>query len=285
MALDLDVLPAGPLAVLQTYIEQEQLTIPVLPAVAIDMLRMYKEPDANARGMAELIQKDQSLVSSVLRVCNSAAYGGVRPITSLQLAIARLGVRVLGRIAVSHIVRGKVFSGYNHEDEMAEIWSHAQLTALLGTELARLARRDEEEAYLCGLLHSVGKPTAFQAIEDLKAKRKIDVTSDEASALAEAFHCQVGHRVAMAWSLPATVQATCLHYLAPDEAPDEAVGVVSLVHLASRLARAFRDRDDEAAREVGAASEVALLGIAPRDLEALVQRADELVEKSEKISD
>lgn len=279
MAIDLDHKLDTPRGILQAYIDEAQLTIPVLPAVAIEMLRMYKDPDANARAMADLIQKDQSLVGSVVRVCNSAAYGGVRPITSLQLAIARLGIRVLGRIAVSHIVRGKVFSAHAHEKEMAALWTHAQLTALLASEVAGACGMENEEAYLCGLLHSVGMPTVYQAIEELKSRRAIDLSTAMETALAEEFHRRVGFMVTEAWTLPLVVRWSCLHYETPAEAPPEAAQIVAVVHLATRLARAFLDNDSP--DELLASPALATLGLAPERLQTLIDDQETFIQKAQ----
>jgi HD-like signal output (HDOD) protein len=279
MAIDLDQKLDTPRGILQAYIDEAQLTIPVLPAVAIEMLRLYKDPDTNTRAMADLIQKDQSLVGSVIRVCNSAAFGGVRPITSLQLAIARLGIRVLGRIAVSHIVRGKVFSAHAHEQEMAAIWKHAQLAALLASELAGSCGVDNEEVFLCGLLHSVGKPTVYQAIEELKSKRAIDVTTAMESALAEEFHCRVGFQVTEAWTLPLIVRWSCLYYETPAEAPPEASRIIAVVHLATRLSRAFLHNDSP--DTLLESPTLATLGLAPDRLQKLIDNAEALIQKAE----
>ncbi len=279
MAIDIDATLDTPRAILKAYIDEAQLTIPVLPAVAIEMLRMYKDPDANARAMADLIQKDQSLVGSVVRVCNSAAYGGVRPITSLQLAIARLGIRVLGRIAVSHIVRGKVFTAHAHEQEMAAIWKHAQLAALLASEVAGMAGMEGEEAFLCGLLHSVGKPTVYQAIEELKSRRAIDVSTAMESALAEEFHCRVGFLVTEAWTLPLVVRWSCLYYETLAEAPPEAARIVAIVHLATRLATAFLAY--ESPDDLLSSPALATLGLGPERLQTLVDDAETIVRKAE----
>jgi len=278
MAIDLDSKLDTQRGILQAYIDEAQLTIPVLPAVAIEMLRMYKDPDANARAMADLIQKDQSLVGSVVRVCNSAAYGGVRPITSLQLAIARLGIRLLGRIAVSHIVRGKVFTAHAHEQEMAAIWKHAQLAALLASELAGVCGMESEEAFLCGLLHSVGKPTVYQAIEDLKSRRAIDLTMAMEIALAEEFHRRVGFLVAEAWTLPLVVRWSCLYFETPDEAPPEATRIVAVVHLATRLAHAFLD--NESPGDLLASPALTTLGLTPGRFQALIDDAETFIQKA-----
>lgn len=269
---------------LKAYLAAERLTIPVLPAVAIEMLRLYKDPDANAREMAELIQRDQSLVGSVIRVCNSAAYGGVRPITSLHLAIARLGIRVLGRIAVAHIVRGRVFSAYAHEQEMAAVWAHAQLTALLADEIARLGRADPEEAYLCGLLHTIGRPMVYQALDDLKNRGEIEMDLAEETRLAEAFYSEVGYRVSVEWALPAGVTAACRFHRDPESAPAESAQVVAIVHLAGRMAGVFLNPGLDTRESLAESPSVARLGLPATVIPALFEQSEALVLRAENMA-
>ena len=64
------------------------LELPVLPAVAIEVLASSVDEQADAKRLAQLIQQDQSLASHVLRVVNAPVFRGTTEIVALQQAIA-----------------------------------------------------------------------------------------------------------------------------------------------------------------------------------------------------
>ena len=69
-----------------------ELKLPVLPAVAADVLACIDGDDCDAHSLAELIQRDPSLAANLLRVANSARFAPSEPIVSLNQAISRLGL-------------------------------------------------------------------------------------------------------------------------------------------------------------------------------------------------
>ena len=77
------------------------LKLPVLPAVAANVLAMSQSEDSDAARLAALIQKDPALASNVLRIVNTAAFRGAAEIVALQQAIARLGMARIREIALS----------------------------------------------------------------------------------------------------------------------------------------------------------------------------------------
>ena len=82
-------------------LNSSSLELPVMPRVASKVLALTHDPNAEVSDLSELIHSDQSIASHVLRIANSAAYGGGDQIVSLQQAVARLGMNLLGEIAIA----------------------------------------------------------------------------------------------------------------------------------------------------------------------------------------
>ena len=142
--------------------------MPLLPAVAGQVLSLARSQDTRAAELAQVIHSDQSLVSHVLRVANSAAYGWNAQIVSLHQAVARLGFERIAEIALAVAVGGRLFRPDRRKAELQRLWSHSVAAAFCAQEAARLLRRNAETAFLCGLLHDIGKPVVLEAVQSVE---------------------------------------------------------------------------------------------------------------------
>jgi HD-like signal output (HDOD) protein len=147
-----------------TQLEQGSLDLPLLPVVGNQILQLSGDPNADVTKLSSLIQQDQALAGQILRIANSPAYLPRSPIVSLQQAIAWLGMNMLAGLAFSVSVQSGVFTIKGYEKEIRRLWSHALATGLYGKEIARRIRHNVENAFLCGLLHSIGKPVILHLL-------------------------------------------------------------------------------------------------------------------------
>ena len=105
------------------------LELPFLPETAAEVVASCNSGDCDARELAELLQRDQSLASHVLRVANSAAYAPKEAIVSLQQATSRLGVATICEIAIAVSLHGNVFRVPGHKVRVRELWIHSATSA------------------------------------------------------------------------------------------------------------------------------------------------------------
>jgi HD-like signal output (HDOD) protein len=216
-----------------------QLPVPLLPQVASEVLQAASDDGSDAAQLSRLIHKDPALAARILRISNSAAYRPTMPITSLQQAIARLGLTTLRQVALAVSVQGGVFSLPGFEGELRALWRHSLATALYSKEIARLRRGNGDEAFLCGLLHRIGAPVVLQAAVNLAKPLGVSARSLEgrmalfrvASELAAA----AGASIATAWKLPDAVIACMVHHADPAAAGEHAAAA-ALVFVAAQLA-------------------------------------------------
>lgn len=191
----------------------------MLPQVASQVLQLTTDTRADATKLSQLIHRDQALAGHILKIANSVAYGGRVPIVSLQQAIARLGMNLIGEIAFAACVRNRVFHLPNHEDEMRRLWRQSIASGTYAKEIARLLRRNVEAAFLCGLLHNVGWPIALQAISDIEKEHGISASAEEVTTLLDEFGFGFGRLITERWELPDSVKEAILHYHEFDSAP------------------------------------------------------------------
>ena len=230
---------------LKAYLNEEKLKIPVLPDVISRVIELINHPTVNANTLARLIHKDQALAGYVLRVSNSPMYAGAKEIVTLRQAIARIGARTLGKIALSITMQGSVFKAKGYEAEMKSIWRSSLSAGALAQEIGNCVRYPSESLYLCGLLHTVGKPVILQALEDLKEEFDLPLSYEGGLQLMEHFYQGVGGKVAEQWKLPESVKNAALFYKAPEKSPTNTMEV-RITYLADKLADFVDNEPDEA---------------------------------------
>ena len=226
-------------------LEYDDLTIPVLPKIAQDVLMMSNNPDADMDDLSRLIYQDQSIASHVLHISNSVAYGGFERIDSIDVAVARLGMKLLSEIAVSVSVKKNIFNIPRYKSEIKHMWRHSLASAIFANELARYAKMNQETLYMCGLLHEIGKPVTLFTINNLPKEIKEGLTRDNVMVLVEEFHMSVGTIVTRQWELPESIQLANLYYKDWHNTPRYRKETV-ITYLSDRLAkRVLREDDNE----------------------------------------
>ena len=189
-----------------TQLEQGTLDLPLLPVVAHQVLQLSGDPNADATKLSTLIQQDQALAGQILRIANSPAYAPRSPIVSLQQAIAWLGMTMLAGLAFSVSVQSGIFTIKGYEKEIRGLWCQALATGLYGKEIARRIRHNVENAFLCGLLHTIGKPVLLHLILTSQSNHEVSPSWKILEPIIQEFHISAGTKLAEVWKLPEPVQ-------------------------------------------------------------------------------
>ena len=63
-------------------------TLPTPPFVAMEIIRLTRDPDSSATDLAEVLSNDPVLATRVLQIANSPAYGLAREVTTVERATA-----------------------------------------------------------------------------------------------------------------------------------------------------------------------------------------------------
>ncbi len=261
-------LPDGVRRMLAQRLE-EHLELPFQSTTTAQVMALCNDESCDAAKLSELISLDQSLAGHVLGVSNSAAYAPVEPIVSLHQAVSRLGISAVCEIALAVSLKGKVFDVPGHAVRIREMWMHSAAAACYGKEVARLLRANVEGAFLCGLLHDVGKPIVLQNLVDM-AREKTDVPIPPVildAALFE-FHEAIGARMVGHWELPEWMGEVVAHHH-DFRATDEFRRETQITRLGDVLAHWALDEGSEPADYVGDPEVEAELNLYPDDLEKL----------------
>src|SRR3954465_9949032 len=107
--------------------------------------------------ISEIIRRDPSLTSRLLRLVNSVYYGLSTPVNSIEEAVFYLGVRQIRQLTmVTPIIEDFTRLAGHTAFPWREFWQHCIGTAILAREVlsAQQAPADEVD-YVSGLVHDV----------------------------------------------------------------------------------------------------------------------------------
>lgn len=146
----------------------EQLgELPSAPVVLSKALKLTSDLDSNINDISKNIAADQSLAARVIRLSNSPLFGRAREIASLHEAIIVLGFDQVKSIIITAST-AQMFQSGSHTKIAKVLWEHSLATAF-GARLIvqKCVELDKEEAYLCGLLHDIGKLVMLKKIPEV----------------------------------------------------------------------------------------------------------------------
>ncbi|HEY0712530.1 MAG TPA: HDOD domain-containing protein [Polyangia bacterium] len=191
---------------------------PMLPAVAVELHGLAHRRDTDAAQISAVLERDPLLAARVLKISQSAAFGGASAITSLREAVARLGMRNLSDIAWEVAFDTRVFRSVKYGALMESIQRHSTACAHLCRLTGTVTKVASDYAFLCGLLHDVGMAAALIAFSESAA-----LGAPPEALLGQVLrgcHTEASGTVARLWKLPDEVQTVISrHHGGP---PDEA---------------------------------------------------------------
>ena len=193
-----------------------QIELPPMPGTASEVMALCQSESTDAAKVSAVIHRDQTIASNVLRVANSAAYAGQVPCAGLQQAVSRLGMQLITEIAMAVAVRGRMFANKSCAELLAALWKHSILVGFYTKEIARLRRRNVEIAFLCGLLHDVGKAVLVNNVDKVVGNAELGLPMAELLDALDQQHVAAGELLAKEWKLPDQVAEAirCHHDIA-----------------------------------------------------------------------
>jgi putative nucleotidyltransferase with HDIG domain len=221
--------------------------IPTLPVIYQQLFQLMQNPDVPVPQVAELIAQDQALSTKILHLVNSAYYGYNKQIKTINRAVVILGFRAVRSAALAI----SVFDYFKDETDsngvnMRDFWVHsiaAASTCKLLAERAKLA--EQEEAFVVGLLHDVGKliekryfADDFEDLCRAAQEQHLSWYGGE-QVLFQINHATIGKAVFRAWDFPATV-VDAIHYHHDPEKAGTVPQLAALAHVADYVTYELR---------------------------------------------
>jgi len=216
--------------------------MPPLPQSITQILEITKDDKSSSRELAKVFERDPTLAVNILKIANLPAYGFSSRISTISHAVVCLGLETIKSIALTsstHDMLNKEIPAYSLGEGM--LWQHSISCATCAKIIAkRIGYKDDEEAYIAGLLLDIGKvilssfaEDEFNQVAERAEKDKVPFNIAEQEILGFA-HPQVGGRVIKKWHLPSALVEAVLYHHQPEKAVEHKT-LAYIVHLADAL--------------------------------------------------
>lgn len=219
--------------------------LPLLPMVLVKIIQLDPNSEDYYDEFVRLLEEDPPFAVRVVALANSAAYHPVSPIVKIKDAVTRLGSDTVRSLVASLAVQ-RVFVPTSKNE--TKLWTHSISTAVTSKHLAKMIPKLEvnpEKAYLCGLLHDIGRFVMFEhAPQHLKDVDETHWQTPEEllEADVEVFkyaHTELGYRACKNWGLPEEVAVVVRdhhnHTLDKPTKPASYEATVACIRLADHL--------------------------------------------------
>jgi putative nucleotidyltransferase with HDIG domain len=228
-------------AALDAYLDRIK-HLPPTPTIMIQLIELFRQPDADADEIVTLLRRDPALSVEVLRRCNSSFFGSDTPVMDINEAVFRMGFYEVYQITITlfgmqAMTPKEKVPGFSAE----ALQQHSSIAAVAAGALALDVGESEGIAFTAGLLHDVGKIVLalgerekyVAMMED--CERTGTSLSEKEKTLLGFTHDEVGARLLQRWGVPVDVVMPALRHNDP-EPVGEARRFVLITNLASRMA-------------------------------------------------
>jgi putative nucleotidyltransferase with HDIG domain len=217
--------------------------LPALPAIVAELLGSLDRDDAGTKLLAEKLSHDQALTAKTLRLANSSFYGMQNKVTTIQQAIAILGFNSVRTLVIAASITGCFPMDGPGSFNFKAFWRHSVGTALCAKGLARHMPVNQDQAFMVGLLHDIGRlvlvtrcPELFEDVVKHRAEHDCYLLDAERAVLG-IDHAAVGEALAVHWKFPVTMQRAIAEHHALNRMT--AGSLTYVAHVADALAHAL----------------------------------------------
>jgi HD-like signal output (HDOD) protein len=242
---------------------QEIAHLSSLPVMDGRLLKIIGEPEVGSQyeQLSALLYADPALAARVLKVANSAFFGGAGAIDSIKRALEVLGTAAVTGIAMAASLDGTVSQlGTTHMGFFEQLRQHSLITAVAARQLALRHPTETwtpDAAFVLGLIHDLGWLVQLQLKSDSQVPTVGAPTALDRLVQPpppEAGHALLGAALFSHWGLPVEFARVVLNH--HQAAHDRSTSGHQLLAVADRCAHFHSDRLPEG--EPAAASDLPL---------------------------
>jgi HD-like signal output (HDOD) protein len=216
--------------------------VPALSPTATQLLGRLARRNCEVHELAVLIERDPLLSAQILAIGNSAAFGRAQQISSIQHAIAMIGMGAVRKFALARSIsnlfgRRKLARSFS----ITRFNLHSVATGMFLELLAEyVPLEDAEDAFLAGLFHDVGKLVIAAALpEEYETILTASAVTEEPLLVSERRMLQTDHAELSAlavdyWGLGEPIRSAAAYHHEPEKSP-AVLGKISLAMAVSKV--------------------------------------------------
>jgi HD-like signal output (HDOD) protein len=262
----------------------KSIRIPPRPSLLADLQRELAAEDPSLDAIGKIVASDVGMSGALLKLANSAIYGGRRKAKSVEQAILFLGINQVAAMMTGLLARQAIPA---NSAALASFWDISTRRAHAMVFLSRRLRLGEPDvAHTFGLFCDTGVPLLMDRFQDygatyaaasLEAERPFTALED---ARHQTSHAAIGCLLARNWGLSDHVGWAILHHhdfaILDDAATASGVrSLVALSLLAENAICRYQGHAESLEWNKGGAAACAYLGLSDEETAELL---DELLE-------
>lgn len=192
-------------------------SIPPMPGAAQKAFKLSTDPNAEARDFIDIIESDEALSARVIKIANSVFFDRGHQSKTIEESVTVIGINEL-RCLLSSTSLAEIFPSNNPGRQ--SMWAHDVATGLISKAIsARLGPLDADLAFLCGLMHDIGKLLLMQRASENYSKvfKMVEENGEDFCRAEEKVfmftHNDVGQLIAEKWNFsPELADAIASHH-------------------------------------------------------------------------
>lgn len=251
---------------------------PLLPEIHARILEQIEAPECSVAAITDLIIQDPTLATNILKLANSAAYAARSTFTSVQRAVAYIGLRELHGIVIGAAILEAMSARTSFD--LNRLFLRAFHCGLLTKIIGDVAKLDDRDmAFTAGLLHDIGTivirvftPERLENIDQLVAdtgRPRVEIEAEVLGLTAS----EIGYQLTQHWNIPEPLGLAIRFYDRLDSV-EEGPPVACAIALALRCIAQddAEDRFADPAEDETLADLLHCLGLTGGDLHRIEER-------------
>lgn len=177
----------------------DRAELPSMPDVALRIRAAMQQPNYSAVSVAKALSIDSGATAYLIRIANSALYGGVTPIQDIEKAVSRLGMDTTRNLVTAYALkamfqtRSAALAGM-----MRDTWHEsARVAALASVVAGRCPGFSADRAMLAGLLQNIG---VLPLVNALETRSGPDPDEQQVRSTIETFSPKIGAVLLKHWN-------------------------------------------------------------------------------------
>lgn len=217
--------------------------LPRIQSLLQELLEMVNRDEVDFVQLTKKISMDQVLSARLLRMANSAHFGGSKNVATINDALIRVGTEAVRTLVVASVL-SSAFPKITTLD-MEKYWTDTFEVLVISAKLAGEAGMDVNETFTTGVLHNIGELMIHTLVpsEALLINQRVANGEDPIAVQEELLNVSsptLGAKLARSWNFPEEMADAIEHFPEPREA-DVSPKLASILH----FARAINSRWDE----------------------------------------
>lgn len=209
----------------------------------VKIIELINDPNSTAKQLKEFIVLDPFLSSKVIKLANSAMFGGTGRIADIQKAITWIGFGRIKEIVLSMQMNSLFKDEFQIENySRKSLWKHSVSVAVTSRSIMKnIFSKSGDELYSLGLFHSIGLIIEDLFLNDIFVKmvrntmfNDSEIEEEEMASLGFT-NIELSKEILNSWKLPESAINSILFHHDLENCPQENLLNAEILYLANYL--------------------------------------------------